>query len=209
MALFNNDLVAQLLASSVALFFFVWGVVSLAVGIGLIVRSASMFRFFALMNTYVSTRRGLKSMAVPRHVGPVVLKYRHLFGVLFAAGAAYSIFGLLTGSDNSVVAAMLDTGLPGPVGSWLVEVLRWFLGICNAFAFIIGLMLLFFPDAFGAIEARANRWYSFRQLAPGADTMHLPLDRWVEAFPRTAGWIIALSALGVVVEFGLILFGRA
>ena len=209
MALFNNDLVVQLLASSAALFFLVWGVVALAIGVGLIVRSASMFRLFALMNTYVSTRRGLKSMAVPRSVGPAVLKYRHWFGSLFAAGAAYSIFALVTGSGNSAVASMLGTGLPGPFVSWLVEALRWFLGICNAFALIIGLMLVFFPDTFGAIEERANRWYSFRQLAPRADTMHLPLDRWVEAFPRAAGWIIALSALGLVVEFGLILFRHA
>ena len=38
--------------------------------------------------------------------------------------------------------------------------------------------------------------------------MHLTLDKWTEAHTRTAGWITIVLAAFVVLNLGVILFGR-
>jgi hypothetical protein len=37
--------------------------------------------------------------------------------------------------------------------------------------------------------------------------MNLPLDNWVAAFPRSAGWIIAVAGLALVSVFAIMLSG--
>ena len=64
-------------------------------------------------------------------------------------------------------------------------------------ALVVGVMLGYFPDALGRLEAYANRWVSTRQLTMGSETMVFSLDRLVEAFPRTAGAMIVVAALYV------------
>ena len=75
-------------------------------------------------------------------------------------------------------------------------------------AVAVGIILGFFPHVLGALEKRANHWYSSTRLGQGADDMHLTLDRWVEYSPRTAGWIISLAALIVAVNSAVVLIGR-
>ena len=68
-------------------------------------------------------------------------------------------------------------------------------------------MLIFSADALRALETRVNRWYSFRQLGKGADTMHLTLDEWVETFPRATGWMLALGASIVLIASMIVWLG--
>jgi hypothetical protein len=53
-----------------------------------------------------------------------------------------------------------------------------------------------------------DHWYSSQQIAKGADTMHLPLDRWFESSPRAAGWIIAVAALILSISSVIVLHGH-
>jgi hypothetical protein len=187
----------QLLIPGVVLFFLVWGLIGAAIGAGLIVSSGSTLRLFGVMNRYVSTRHGLKPMAISHDVGQSVRKYRHLIGPAFVLGAAFSIYGLAARFDSAAIASAL--GLPYPrvfiVG--MLDWVRWSLIVFNGLALIIGVMLACAPDALARFEAQMIRWYSFRALTAGADTMHLPLDRLVAAYPRSAGAIIAVAALAV------------
>jgi len=38
--------------------------------------------------------------------------------------------------------------------------------------------------------------------------MRLTLDKWTEAHPRAAGWIVIVLAAFVVLNLGVVLFGR-
>ena len=208
----NNQVVEQLIIPFVVLFFFVWGIIGIAVGVSLIVYGARMLQFFSTMNRWVSTRQKFKAVAVPHDIGQAVQRHRRWLAAVFVAGAAYAIFGLVARFDVSAVVSALGMGIPRFYVEWAVESLRWLLVVGSVFAIVIGIMLGFFPNALGALEAYANRWYSFRQLGmrlgiPG-DTMYLTLDKWVETFPKTAGWIIAIAASVVVVDSGIMLFGR-
>jgi hypothetical protein len=78
----------------------------------------------------------------------------------------------------------------------------------SVLAIAIGVILGFFPRLLAALELRANHWYSSRQAGRGADKMVLTLDRWVEASPRTAGWLIATAALALACNSAIVLMGQ-
>ena len=147
----------------------------------------------------------MKWAEVPRDVGVTVRKYRAWFGLVFVIGG---IFGLVKRIDVAAIVSGLRLDTSRYFAAWVVESLSWFLIVANVFAIVIGIMLMFFPSALGGIEARVNRWYSFRRMTAGGDEMHMALDRWVETFPRTAGWIIAAGSLVLTVNYGIVLFSR-
>jgi len=194
----NSDyLLNQLLISAVVMFFLVWGLVGAAIGAGLIVSSAKMFRLFRLTNYYVSTRRALKPLAMAHDIGQTVNRHRRLIGAFFVLGAAYSLYSLLAWFDSSSIAAALNLRYPRPLVFSVLESARWSLIVFSVLALVVGVMLGYFPRALGRFEAQANRWISVRKLTVGVDTMHPTLDKLVEAFPRTAGSIILVAALYV------------
>ncbi len=204
----NNYVFDQLLAPAVVLFFFIGGLFALSVGVGLIVSSDRVFRLFGLMNQTVSTRKAFKPMAVWRDSGGLVWKYRRRIGTILVVGAAYSVYELIVGIHDAAVVPVLNLKLPPLFVFWLVQSTRWFLvGGCTV-SIAVGILLVFFPEAMLAIEKRASHWISTRRLDPGAEKMNLTLDNWVAAFPRAAGWILVVPALGLVVHFGSQLLGQ-
>jgi hypothetical protein len=204
MSLSNNNLVNHLLIQAVVMFFLVWSLVGAAIGAGLIVSSAKTFRLFGMMNRYVSTRHGFKPLAMAHDIGQSVRKHRRLIGALFVLGAAYSIYSLLAWFNNSAIVFVLDLRYPRPFVAWILESARWSLIVLNVFALVIGVMLGFFPHALGRLEAQANRWVSVRKLTLGMDKMDLTLDKFVEAFPRTAGSVILVAALYVAANAAIL-----
>ncbi len=198
MPLTNDPSVNQWILSAAVMAFLVWGVIAAAIGAGLMVSGDRMFRLFGLLDHHVSTRQGFKPLAMAHDVGQSVRKHRYLFGALFVAGAAYSIYGLAARFDGPAIVAALNLPYPRGFVLWILESVRWCLITFGAWALAIGVMLGFFPAALGRLEARGNRWISVRRLAGGVDAAHLPLDRLVRAFPRTAGSAILAGALFVV-----------
>jgi hypothetical protein len=86
--------------------------------------------------------------------------------------------------------------------------MRWFMVAGGLTAVAVGVMLLFFPRAYRALEERANHWYSTRQALTGGDSMRMSLDRWVEAYPRPAGAIIACLSVIAALAFAALVFSR-
>lgn len=200
----NNSVFGQALLPSIILFFLTSGIIALVIGVGLIFFSSTMLRFFGKMNQYVSTRHAFKPLAVMRDVDEPVRRHRLLFGALIFAGAAGALFGLAR-VDIAAVVALYSTNLPAGYVAWLLQTLRWSLIALTAFALVIGVLLMFFPAALGRIEKRANHWYSIRQRMQGVDTMHLPLDRRVAAYPRAFGLVVVLAALFLVADSAVLL----
>lgn len=196
------------LAQSIVVFFLVGGIFLLAVGVGLIANSAGTLRFFGSLNRWISMRRASKPLEIPRDTRPAVQKYRYWLAAIFVAGGVFAIVGLVTRFNSSAVITLFNLQYLRPdFAAWLVDSLRWILIVGNLTAIVAGAMLAFFPDVLAAFETRGSRWYSERQAARGADTMHLTLDSWVAAYPRAAGAIIACFALGLIGAFGLMLPG--
>lgn len=155
------------------------------------------------LNRWVSSRRALKALEVPRSLEQRTRGRRLWLGLALAASGAYVLIVLIWAFEGRRLAASLA---PGAVGVVAVEWTRWVLVAGTALAVAVGLMMALAPRALEAFEAWSNRWISSRQALHGVDTMHLALDRLVEAFPRTAGaLILALSLAGCVASVLLLL----
>lgn len=199
---FNNYIIDQLIVPAFVWLFFIGGVVAVAIAVGLILRSSWVFRLFDLVNHSVSTRHATKALEVSRDSSRFVWKYRQPIGFVFVVGAVYSVWGMVTGAGNAAIVSMLNLKLPSGYVFWIVESVRYFLVVSCTAAIIVGILMIISPDTLKAIENVASRWVSTRQVAPNADKMNLTFDKWVAAFPRTAGLIIVLPALGMVMYFG-------
>ena len=205
--LLSNNMAWQYVTNFATISFVVFGVISFAVGLGLIVSSAGVFQMFRTLNQWVSTRAVLKSVEIPRETDQVAHKYRRWLGGAFIFFGAVSIFGLIGMFDIGAISALITKTLSRPFIAWIVQSLRWFLIVGSLLGLVVGGMLCFYPDALGAFERFANRWVSSRQFLRRGDDMNLTLDRLVEAHPKPFGWVIALVSVSVVVS-GLILLGR-
>jgi hypothetical protein len=204
----NASAVQQLCMQFLTVIFLVGGFALLAIGAGLIFRSADALRFFAFMNRRVSMRHALKPIEIPRDTRQVVQKYRRWLAAIFIAGGVFAIFGLVMRFDVRAAMILLNLDSLHPVlASPLVDSARWLLIVGNFVAIVVGTLLGFFPDVLGTLEARGGRWYSERQIGKGADAMHFALDDRVAASPRASGLIIAFFALILIVAFGLMLIG--
>lgn len=201
----NSYWIYQWIVPFIALFFFVFAVLSFAVGIGLILNSARMFKFFESMNRWTSLRKSTRWVAIPRDVSPTINQYRRAIGIAFIV---IGIVGLVSGYDLAGIIAELRVDVSRLIVSIAFQTLAWFVVVGNIFAILIGALLIFRPTAFEAIRVHTDRWISTRQISSGGDTMRLNLDKWIEAFPRKAGWIISVTSLFVAVDFGFILFSR-
>ncbi|MFA6313304.1 MAG: hypothetical protein WCV99_17305 [Sterolibacterium sp.] len=198
----NSYVFDQLVAPALVLFFFIGGLAAVVIGLGLIFKSAWIFRLFDTLNHSVSTRNATKPLAVPRDSSQFFLKYRLPIGVIFVFGAVYSDYGLLTGAGNAAIVTLFNTKLPPGYIFWIVESVRYFLLVTCTASIMVGILMLISPDTLKAVENIGGRWISTRRIAPGAEKAYLTLDQWVAAFPRTAGFIILFPALGMAMYFG-------
>jgi hypothetical protein len=204
----NQPIGDQLLVPFIVRFFFVFGLIGLLVGVGLILDRARMHRFLGFMNTWVSVRRSTKWLAVPRDISPTVQRFRHLIGATFILFGAFSTVVLMMRFDVNQVVATFAVDAPHLFVAWIVDGVRWFLIAGGMLAITIGIMLIVFPSALRSVEDGANRWVSFRTYSQRGDAVHRGLDIWVESYPRATGWVIAVVGLSVVVVYGLQLFVR-
>jgi hypothetical protein len=204
----QNVLWSQVVLPSLALFGLAGSVLGIAVGLGLLLRSAATLRFFGTMNHWVSTRRILKPLEIPRSIGsPTARKPRWNGLVLILAGAYVAI--VLWQVDGGKLASMMAHGARYPVITEIfLKATGWFMVVGGLAAVAVGVMLAFFPRAYPAFEARANHWYSSRQALTGGDSLHMTLDRWVEAYPRAAGAIIACLSVIATLAFAVLVLSR-
>jgi hypothetical protein len=128
--------------------------------------------------------------------------------VILVAIGAYAAVVLVGSFDVQRLALLFKMDPRYSLGSVALEVLKWLLVVGSAAAVITGLMLVFFPHAWRALEERANRWYSTRDLELAGDTVYLSLDRMVEAHPRAAGGMLFVLSLVAAIASGLLLFAR-
>jgi hypothetical protein len=198
--MFKNYYVETLVAPSIAQFFLVFSVVGVAVGVGLMLWRQPTLRFLGALNRWISTRRWLKSVEIPRDTSSAVHRYRLWIGLFFVLAAAYSLFGLIARFELSALVQTNRMGPWQPAVVWLLQSLRWFLVLASIAAAAVGAMMVLLPETMRKLEASANEWHSSRNALGGAgDTMYMPLDKWVEHYPRIAGAVIAAGGVAIAI----------
>jgi hypothetical protein len=185
----------------------IFGLISLATGLGLIYSRDRTFRIFGVVNRWVSTRHVLKSVEVPHGTDMIAHRYRRWVGGAFVGFGVISIIGLVAKFDVAAISAVFGENAARPVIAWFIESTRWFLVVGSAFGVVVGAMLLSYPDAESVLERYVNRWVSSRRIVRNWDEMHMTLDKLVEAHPKPSGWVIAFASVAVVVS-GLVMLVR-
>jgi hypothetical protein len=202
---FNNYVVAEILIPVIFLFFLVSGIFGAILGVGLVVFRGRVFRLFGPMNRWVSARKSLQSMEARHDIEPFVHKNRYWFCAFLILGGTLAIFLLAAKVDAVAVTSVFGFRHLTYVGPLLAQSITTFLIMGSLLAIAIGIGLGLFPRALAAFEMRANRWYSSRKVVKGIDDMHVPLDRWFESSPRTAGVILAIAALILSINAAIVL----
>ena len=201
----------QIFVPAAVWFGLVGSLAGLAVGAGLLARSEGTLKLLRSMNRWVSTRRVLKPLEIPRRIEPIAAGNRRWLALLVLAGGAIALLVLVAsyGDFRGVIRlGRLRTSPAAVAVGMAVESLYVVLAVGSAAAVAAGILLAFFPRAWSAIEARANRWYSARQLGARASAMHFTLDALAENHPRAAGWTISIGSLLAAIVFGILAFVR-
>jgi hypothetical protein len=203
-------LLERVLVPSLILILLVGSLASITFGWALVFRTAQALGFMRGMNRWVSTRRALKELEIPRHVEEPRKARKHWFGVFLAAGGGFVLYVLLTRVEIPRAALVLGVDLKRwLLASLALQTMKWFLVVGSALAVAVGILVLFFPRVLAAFEEGMNRWYSTRQLLPtGGESMKFPLELLVEAYPRASGWIIAAASLVVAVAMAILAIAR-
>ena len=200
--------VQHLLLPSVVIFLFLGSVFAIVVGAGLILRGEAMLRLSGNLNRWVSTQDALKTVDQRHDIEQAMHRQRRLLGAVFLALAALSFIVLVAKYDIAVLTSVFAPRFPAIAVELVVAILKWILVAGDILAIVFGATLILSPDVLAKVEARMNRWYSTRAEADDAALMHLTLDKWAESHARAAGWIIIVLAAFVVLNLGIVLFGR-
>jgi hypothetical protein len=204
----SNSAFRQWVIQALTVFFLVWGLVGIAVGVSLIVNSDRTLRLLGTLNRWVSMRSASRPLEIPRDTTQAVQRHRYWLGAVFIAGGAFATFILATKFDAKAATHMLNlTALRPVVALLIVDSARWILIAGNLVVVAAGILLAFFPAALAALEAGGSAWFSERRALRGADTPNLSLDNWVSAHPRGAGVIITVAALLMASNVGIMLLG--
>lgn len=176
------------------------------VGVCLLACPARTLASLQYMNRWVSSRRALKPLEVPRNIGRPVQGRRPWLGLVVGTIGAYALVVLVWNVDPAKVSAALGADPKYSLAALAIDSMRWMLVLGSAVCVAIGLMMALAPRVLEALEAWANTWVSSRRALHGADTMYLPLDRLVERFPRASALLVLLlSATSLVASVVLLL----
>lgn len=203
-------LLERVVVPALVIFLLIGGTASALLGLGLALRAEKTLAFMRTMNRWVSTRRALRQAELPRTVEVASRRGRILVALFLLCGGLFALYGLLMRLEIPRVAVIMGVNLQ----KWfllsvVLQTLKWFLVLGSALGVAVAILILFFPSRLAALEARLNKWYSTRHiLPPTGESMRYPLDMLVEASPRLAGWLIAVSSLVVVAAMALLLAAR-
>ena len=193
---------ASVVAPSLNLLALVAALAGAVLGACLLVRSEPTLRAMRAMNRWVSSRRALKPLEVPRAMGGRVQGRSFWLGLLLAAAGAYVLIVLVWYFDAARLVAVLRGGAPTAI---FVDTARWALVAGSLLCIGVGLLLALAPRALQAFEAWSNRWISTRRAAQGSDQLYLPLDGLVERYPRVSGALLLVLSLAAVAASALLL----
>ena len=200
--------IERIIIPALVVFLLIGGVGGLLLGCALVFRSATALRFIARMNRWFSTRRALKPFEMPRSMeAPAGARHKSWLGVFLVVGGALAFYFLLARLDFARTAYVPGVDLKRWFLSGLaLNAMKWFLVAGSVFALAVGALMLFSPRTLAAFEARMNHWYSTRKLIPAdGESMRMPLESLVHAYPQASGWLIAAGSLVVAIAMATLL----
>ena len=193
----NHGLLVPVVARS----FLTFGVLAIAVGVGLMFDAARMRRIFAVANRWISTRLFFQRAEATHDIDRPLTRNRYVFGGFVVIGSLYALFGLMVIFDLRSLLEFAHDHARHRVIIWGIQMMWWALVLGNLGALSVGLLELAAPARLEHLSRLANRWVMPVRIDDRADEMNMALDNWVDRFPRFSGLVIAAGATVVVFLF--------
>ena len=208
MGLSGNYFVDQWLIPTLVIFLLIGSAFAFVIGLGLILRSAAMFRFFGVMNRWVSIRRVMRTVEIPRNTDAALHRQSRILGAVFVVGAGLSFVALVNGFDVAAIVSAFRPDSGAVVIEMAAQTVKWALLVGDAFAIVVGIAMIAAPQTLAGFESRANHWYSTRKYDKCADAMHMGVENWANARPRAIGWTILVLSVFVFVNLAALLLSQ-
>lgn len=205
MGIFSNYFADHWLLPAMLIFLFLGSIFAFVVGLGLLLRVEAMFRFFAYMNRWISTRKFEEAAEAPRYADQSFQSRWRVLGVVLVAGAGVSLWILVDRFDVKAVVSVLRRYYDPLWIELAANAAKMFLLTAHVAAIAVGIAMIFFPVALKALETRANRWYSVKHLDDGLNVVHTGIDDLVRTHPRVFGACIAVLSAFVVMNLSSVL----
>jgi len=198
----TSKLIVQIALETFNILLLFGGALGVVIGIMLIVDSARVFRLSDRMNTWISTRQAMRPLETSIPVERALYRRHRIVGALIAVGALYALWFLVLRFDSAQIVSVMRRMMQVSVARWITESIRIFLIVCNAFAVLVGLLVLVRPSLIKGFEEWANRQYSGRLATRPLELPHSGPDRLVRANPRLFGALLTVGGLFVLIFLG-------
>lgn len=154
------------------------------------------------MSSWVSMRRSLKALEVPRQQEQRLYHHHRILGLLLLAGALFILYQLRINIDLPALRKLLTSNSANPDITEIVVVSAYtFLLWGTLFSGVIGGIIAFRPSLLKGIERWSNRWISTRQTLKFLDQSYCGPDNFFNRNPRLSGGIIITGAMYILLTF--------
>lgn len=173
---------------------------AIALGLLLLLAPATYLGLAARLNTWISLRRGMKAVEIPRYQERSLYRHHRLFGLLVIIGALYTLRYFLLDFDRAIALKALrgQFDLSAQVLDWLLDAGSLVLVVCNLLVLVIGGIVLVRPSLLKHVEAWGNRWVSTRHATRILDSEYHGLDRLTARHPRGMGLLLVIGGMYVL-----------
>lgn len=157
------------------------------------------------MSRWISGRRAMKSLEIPRATEPFFYKYRKIIAPFLIIGALYTLYGIAFKYDAARATQLFSPPFDPTVVAWLLQNAVIILVVGSLAALVLAGFMLLRPLQLGKIEEWTNKNISTRTALKGLDAVYYQPDQFVAAKPRLAAILIILGSLYAMLNFAFFL----
>lgn len=202
---YQLKLLGDIFLESFVLFVIAGSVFTFFIGLIAFFNPQGLLSTNAKMSKWISGRRAMKSLEIPRVAEPFFYKYRKIIAPLLIVGAAYTLYGIGFKYDAASAAQLFSPPYDPGIVAWLLQSAVIVLVAGSLAALILGGFMLLRPLQLGKIEGWANKSISTRTALKGLDAVYYQPDKFVAANPRLAAILIIVGSLYAMLNFAFFL----
>ena len=192
-----TTVLTDILYDSSYLLIIIGNIISLVFGLALMIRPDAVLNFNKNINQPIFTKLETKKQKILIKPEPFFYRNAKLSGMLLFAGALYILY-IIISFNFYLLIPYFPTQISASAWSWILHSGQIFFFVCSLFTLIFGLAVFFRPSSLKNLETKANRMFSTHALLSYAGNKVYISNKWLNAHPRTFGFIFSLFALYVL-----------
>lgn len=188
----------DLLWQALAVFLLIGAGAGMMLALLLLCQPQWVTRISGVANRWVSMH--FISQTLDRSVNIQRWVYRHhsVLGWLISLGSGYILWYFSLRFDHTAVLQSLAIYFPSIAFlDVLLQAVKLFFIGCAPVALVIGVLVWLRPSLLKPVEARSDRWLSFRCTRPAVNVARYDIDAIVLRHAQTTGYALLLSSLGL------------